>query len=160
VKSLASVGVAALLIATFARADDPTAQTAGPARTPQADVPDRRPEQPIAELYAQIRAECEAQLSAYYQATRKAENPSAKGAVPARRPIDLVADYSRRMLDLAESSPHDSTARDALLWVVDRPGLRDTGAYGDQFARAAALLVRHHGDDPRPSASASRWTTM
>ena len=24
----------------------------------------------------------------------------------------------------------------------------DVGAYGDEFARAAALLVRHHGDDP------------
>jgi thiol-disulfide isomerase/thioredoxin len=147
VKSLASVGVAALLIATFARAGDPTAPAAAPARTPQSDDQDRRPERPIAERYAQIRAECEAQLAANRQAARKAENPSAKGAVAAKRPIDLVADYARRTVDLAESSPHDPAARDALLWVIDSAG-RDTGAYGDQFARAAALLVRHHGDDP------------
>ena len=52
------------------------------------------------------------------------------------------------MVDLAESSPDDPAARDALLWVIDKPGRGDMGAYGDEFARAAALLVRHHGDDP------------
>jgi thiol-disulfide isomerase/thioredoxin len=147
VKSLASVGVAALLIATLARADDPTAQSPAPAKTPQSDGPDRRPERPIAERSAQIRAEFQAEQAASRQAAKKAEAPAAKGAVAAKRPIDLFADYARRMVDLAESSPHDPAARDALLWVLDPAG-RDTGAYGDQFARAAALLVRHHGDDP------------
>jgi hypothetical protein len=52
------------------------------------------------------------------------------------------------MVDLAESSPDDPGARDALLWVTDKPGRGDMGAYGDKFTRAAALLVRHHGDDP------------
>ena len=52
------------------------------------------------------------------------------------------------MVDLAESSPDDPAARDALLWVINKPGRGDMGAYGDQFARAGALLVRHHGDDP------------
>ena len=33
--------------------------------------------------------------------------------------------------------------------MVDKPGRVDRGAYGDEFARASALLVRHHGDDPR-----------
>ena len=61
---------------------------------------------------------------------------------------DVLADYSRRMVDLAESSPRDPATRDALVWVIDMSGGPDTGAYGDQFARAAALLVRHHGDDP------------
>ena len=60
----------------------------------------------------------------------------------------MVAEYARRMVDLVESSPRDPAGRDALIWVIEMPGLRDTGAYGDQFARAAALLVRHHGDDP------------
>src|SRR5262249_41171963 len=32
--------------------------------------------------------------------------------------------------------------------VIDMSNGPDAGAYGDQFARAAALLVRHHGDDP------------
>ena len=53
------------------------------------------------------------------------------------------------MVDLAESSPDDPAARDALLWVINKPGRVATWrAYGDQFARAGALLVRHHGDDP------------
>ena len=66
----------------------------------------------------------------------------------AMRPRDPYVDYSRRMVDLAESSPGDPAARDALLWVVDKPGHGDEGPYADQFARAAALLVRHYGDDP------------
>ena len=64
------------------------------------------------------------------------------------RPRDPLADYSRRMVDLAESSPGDPATRDALLWVINKPGRGDEGPYADQFARAAALLVRHHGDDP------------
>ena len=52
------------------------------------------------------------------------------------------------MVDLAESSPSDPAARDALLWVINKPGSADFKEYGDQFARATALLVRHHGDDP------------
>jgi thiol-disulfide isomerase/thioredoxin len=52
------------------------------------------------------------------------------------------------MVELAESAPSDPVARDALLWVLNKPGRGDEGAYGDEFARAAALLVRHHGDDP------------
>ena len=56
--------------------------------------------------------------------------------------------YSGRMLDLAASAPADRTARDALLWVLNKPYRADFGAFGDQFAGAAALLVRHHGDDP------------
>ena len=42
----------------------------------------------------------------------------------------------------------DPAARDALVWVLNKPGMRDVAEYGDEFARAAALLVRHHGDDP------------
>jgi len=52
------------------------------------------------------------------------------------------------MIELAASSPADSGARDALLWVLDAPWRGDMGAYHDEFSRAAALLVRHHGDDP------------
>jgi thiol-disulfide isomerase/thioredoxin len=149
VKSLASVGLAVLLIATFARADDPTARAAASAKTPQSDDPDRRPQRPIAERYAQILAEFEAQQAANRQSATKAEDPRDQRAVAAKRPLDLIADYARRMVDLAESSPDDPAARDALLWVINKPGIGDTGgAYHDQFSRAAALLVRHHGDDP------------
>jgi hypothetical protein len=148
VKSLASVGLAAFLIATFARTGDPTARAAAAAKTPQSDDHDRRPERPIAERYAQIRAEFAAQLAAYRPGANKSENPRVQGAVAAERPIDLVADFARRMVALAESSPDDPATRDALLWVINQPSMPDTGAYGDQFTRAGALLVRHHGDDP------------
>ena len=67
--------------------------------------------------------------------------------VYAKMSPDEVA-FTRRMIDLATSAPKDPAARDALIWVINKPGMLDVGAYGDEFARAAALLVRHHGDDP------------
>ena len=66
-------------------------------------------------------------LAADRQAAIKAENPRAKGAVAAKRPIDRVADYARRMVDLAESSPDDPAARDALLWVINEARQRRHG---------------------------------
>jgi thiol-disulfide isomerase/thioredoxin len=148
VRSLALAGLAVLLVAPAARAGEGTALLAVSVGTPESDDQKKQPEQPIAERYAQIQAECAAQLRAANQAAAKARNPPEKGAVSERRAIDVLADYARRVLDLAESSPHDPATRDALLWLIDMSGARDTGAYGDQFARAAALLVRHHGDDP------------
>jgi thiol-disulfide isomerase/thioredoxin len=148
VRSLALAGLAVLLVAPAARAGEGTALLAVSVGTPESDDQKKQPEQPIAERYAQIQAECAAQLRAANQAAAKARNSPAKGAVSERRAIDVLADYARRVLDLAESSPHDPATRDALLWLIAMPGARDTGAYGDQFARAAALLVRHHGDDP------------
>ncbi len=56
--------------------------------------------------------------------------------------------FCRRMVDLALSSPADPASRDALIWVLNKPYRADYKEYGDEFARAAALLVRHHGDDP------------
>lgn len=146
-RPLVSVGFALLVIAPFASAGARTALSAASAESPGSDDQGARPERPSAERYAQIRAEFEAERATSRQAAAGPENPPAKGAVAARRPIDRLAGYARRMVDLVESSPHDPAARDALIWVIDAGG-RDTGAYGDQFARAAALLVRHHGDDP------------
>ena len=37
---------------------------------------------------------------------------------------DEVA-FCRRMLDLAASAPKDPAARDALLWIVNKPGMKD-----------------------------------
>jgi RNA polymerase sigma factor (sigma-70 family) len=58
------------------------------------------------------------------------------------------AGFCQRMLELAAASPKDAVARDALVWIIDKPHMMDRGAYGEVFAHAAALLVRHHGDDP------------
>ena len=66
------------------------------------------------------------------------------------------------MVDLAESSPESPAARAALLWVINQPARADFRAYGDQFARAVALLVRHHGDDPeavRIGLGLDNWVT-
>jgi thiol-disulfide isomerase/thioredoxin len=52
------------------------------------------------------------------------------------------------MLDLATSAPKDPAARDALVWVINKPGMKDVGPYGAEFARAASLLILYHGDDP------------
>ena len=34
-----------------------------------------------------------------------------------------------------------------MIWVVDKPHREDSGAYGDEVARAVNLLVKHHADD-------------
>jgi thiol-disulfide isomerase/thioredoxin len=149
VRPLALAGLAVLLVAPAARAGERTDFSAISAEAQEPDHQAARPGRPIADRYAQIRAEFEAQRVAYRQAASTAGNPPAKGDVAPKRPIDLVADFARQMVDLAESSPDDPAARDALLWVINKPGTDDSGGtYHDQFSRAASLLVRHHGDDP------------
>ena len=145
-KSLVSVGLAALLISTFTRADDPTAQAAASAKTPKSDDHSSRPQERITKRYAQIRAEYEA-LQASIREAIKAGSPRDKPAFAMNGPARHTY-YCRRMIELAESSPADPGARDALLWVLDAPWRGDMGAYHDEFSRAAALLVRYHGNDP------------
>ena len=146
---IALAGLAALLVATVTGADEPTAQSAVAAETSKSDDQRSRSEGPIAKQYAQIRAEFEAQQAAHRPAATKAESTHDKRDGAAKASPDLVA-YCRRMVDLAESSPDHPAARDALIWVFNAPGSAGTnvGAYHDQLARAGALLVRHHGDDP------------
>jgi RNA polymerase sigma factor (sigma-70 family) len=103
--------------------------------------------QPLAERFRQIRAEYDAQQAVVRKALESAKVQSERNKIYREMSPDEVA-FCRRMLDLATSAPNDPTARDALLWVVNKPGMMDRGAYGDEFARAASLLVRHHGDDP------------
>jgi thiol-disulfide isomerase/thioredoxin len=148
VRSLALAGLAALLVTSVGGADEPTALSAASAEKSMSDDQSRRPEEPIAKRYAQIRAEFEAEQDSYRRAATRAESPRDKREVPAKKRRDLVVDYSRRMVDLAASLPDDPGARDALLWVIDKPGRGDMGPYLDEFTRAGALLVRHHGDDP------------
>jgi thiol-disulfide isomerase/thioredoxin len=147
-RSLALAGLAAVLLTSVASADEPTARSAVSAEIPKSNDQSRRPEETIAKRYEQIRAEFEAQLAAQRSAASKAESPREKAAAAAKTISDLVVDYCRRMVDLAESSPDEPAARDALLWVMDNAGRGDVRASRDQFARAAALLVRHHGNDP------------
>jgi hypothetical protein len=147
-RSLALASLAAVLVTPVARADELKALSAASRETPKPDDRSRRHEGKLGNQFAQIPAEYEAQQQGFRQAATKAESPRDTRAVASKTSRDLVVDYSRRMIDLAESSPDDSAARDALLWVINKPGRGDGGAYGDLFARAGALLVRHHGDDP------------
>jgi thiol-disulfide isomerase/thioredoxin len=148
VKSLALAGLIALLATSVASADEPKTRSAASAETSKSDNQSGRLDGPVAKQYAQLLAEFEAEQAGYRQAAAKAEGSPHKRSIADKRPRDSVVYYSRRMVDLAETSPADPAARDALLWVINKPGRGDMGEYGDQFARAAALLVRHHGDDP------------
>jgi thiol-disulfide isomerase/thioredoxin len=146
---IALAGLAALLVATVISADEPTTQSAVAAETSKSGDQRSRSEGLIAKQYAQIRAEFEAQQAAERPAATKPESAPDKRDRAAKASPDKVA-YCRRMLDLAESAPDHPAARDALIWVFNAPGSAGTnvGAYHDQLARAGALLVRHHGDDP------------
>ena len=112
------------------------------------DEPPAAPPDPArAARFAAIRAEFDAQRAATLAAMDKAATEAEQGAIYGRMAPDDAA-YSRRMVDLAREQPADPTARDACVWVISKYYRSDEGAYGDEFARAAALLVRHHGDDP------------
>lgn len=101
----------------------------------------------ISAQFAAIRAE-------YETAQQKAAAESEKGKTEFESwkiygklmPSEVA--FSRRMVNLAETAPNDPGARDALLWVLDKPGMGGGGPYGDEFVRAALLLLRHHADDP------------
>ena len=101
----------------------------------------------MAEKLAVILAEYEAQNEVLRQAVEKATNPRERNEAYAKSSPDEV-NFCRRMIDLALTQPKDPSAREALRWVIDKPERLDAGAYGDEFARASALLVRNHGDDP------------
>jgi len=148
VKPLALAGLAVLLVTPVTNADEPSARKAASAETPKSDDQIRSSKRPIAEQYAQIRAAYEAEQARYRQAATNAATPGDKRAAADKRPRDLIVDYSRRMVDLAQSSPEEPGAREALLWVLNKPGRGYWRAFGDEFARAGALLVRHHGNDP------------
>ncbi len=132
---------------------------AGPADAPKTGDKPATSEPSLADRLAAIKAEYEAQKATLWLAVAKATNLRERNAIYAKTAPDEVA-YCRRMIDLAMSSPTDPAARDALIWVINKPGWFDRDAYGDEFARAAALLVRHHGDDPVAISVGLRLTNL
>ena len=108
---------------------------------------DPKPSPPVLELYRTIVAEYEAQKKAAAEAIDRAKTDDEQRKIYSTMAPDDVA-FSRRMVDLAASSPKDPASRDALLWVLNKRNRRDIGPYGDEFARAVRLLVDHHVDDP------------
>ncbi len=130
--------------------DSPARRTAdppSPADPPRPAAPSPRPAPSLAEQLEAIKAEYRAKDRALWAALEKVETRREQNELYGKMRPDEVA-YCRRMIDLASIAPKDPAARDALLWVIDHPGWSDTGTFGDEFARAAARLVRDHGDDP------------
>ncbi len=93
-------------------------------------------------------------VSEYDVATNTAEAEAEKGQTDFARSkiysklMPDVAAFSHRMVDLAATQPASTAARDALLWVLDKPGMFPSGPYSDEFARAVLLVLRYHADDP------------
>jgi RNA polymerase sigma factor (sigma-70 family) len=147
---LATIGLTATGAAVVSGGDDKKpAQSARPDDAPRPEQPQKKAaaERPIADRLAQILAEYQAQQDALNRALEKVENQREINQIYGKMAPDEVA-FCRRMIDLANSAPTDPSARKALVWVVNKPGWPDASVYGDEFGRAAALLVRHHGDDP------------
>ncbi len=153
---LAALGFSAIgaVVLTGGR-DDQAKAPARAASTRTTRAVAARPEPTLAEQFARIQAEYDAQLNALTRAQENAKDQRESSEIYTKMAPDQLA-FSRRMVDLAGSSPKDPVARDALIWVIDKPFMSDAvefgdnrGTYGDEFARAVALLVRHHGDDPK-----------
>jgi hypothetical protein len=101
VRSLALAGLTALLVIPVARAGDPPARAGDTGEVAKPEDRNQRPDRPIAERYAEIRAEFEAQWAAqaaYYQALQAATKAGMRRdrtEATKKRPADLVTDYSR-----------------------------------------------------------------
>ena len=128
-------GLVLAVLSTAARGDDaPKAAAAKPAGT-------------IAARFAALRDEFEAAQTAATQAAEKGKTQFESWKTFVKLMPDTAA-FSKRMVDLAATDPKDPGARDALLWVLDKPGMGHGGPYLDEFTRAVLLLLRHHADDP------------
>ena len=142
------VGLAATGAGVLAGAGDEQPKDtvpASPALRAKANPPSG--ELSLAERFKQIRAEYDARHAALQKALENIKTQSERNNLYREMSPNEVA-YCRRMLELADLAPGDPVARDALIWVINKPGMADRGPYGDEFARAAAMLVRKHGDDP------------
>ncbi len=147
-RAILLAGVAVLFVISITAADEPPPKKAADALAPNGADPKAPPQSAIAKQFAQIIAEFEKERAVEREFLKKAQSDRKRGDAVELPTRDLLAEYARKMVDLAETSPTEPAARDALVWVVNNPGAGETGPYSDQFARAAALLVRHFGDDP------------
>ncbi len=142
---LLAIGLPGAGAVALQRADNDA--TAPASKTPTVPGSGARTEPSMADRFARILAEYYAKQEAISQALQKVTTQREVNEVYAKMSPDEEA-FTRRMIDLANQAPDHPVARDALIWVVNKRGMFDVGEYGDEFARAAALLVRHHGNDP------------
>jgi len=145
---LVTIGLSAAGAGVLAGAGDekPTGRAAA-SEAPRVESKTQPAQPSLADQFKQIRAEYDARLAAVQKAVEQVKTQREINKIYQELSPDELA-FCRRMLDLSAVDPADPAARDGLIWVVNKPNMFDVGAYGDEFARAAALLVRHHGDDP------------
>ena len=103
-----------------------------PAPTAKLTTKEDRPALSLAEQVAKIRAEYDAQQQVVSRALEAVKTQREINEVYAKMSPDEVA-FTRRMIDLATSAPKDPAARDALIWVIDKPGMMDVGPYGAEL---------------------------
>jgi thiol-disulfide isomerase/thioredoxin len=127
--------------------DDHAKKIAAASEAPPVELKTQSARLSLAEQFKQIRAEYDACQAVLQKALAKVKTQREINKTYQEMSPDEVA-FCRRMLDLAATAPADPAARDALIWVINKPGRSDSGRYGDEFASAGAQLVRHHGDDP------------
>ena len=123
----------------------------GPAqkpRPPAPDAPKAAAPPSITDRFAAIRAEYDAGIASMRTAEKAAKTRDEVNHIYETMWPDEVA-FCRKAIDLAKTDITDPGSRDALIWVVSKVRMSDTGPYGIEFARAATLLVRHFGDDPK-----------
>ncbi len=143
---LLAIGLPTATVVSLSGADDGAAKKTADASAPVGSGSGQTAPT-MADRFARIKAEYTAQQEAASHALEKAKNQHEINEITTKMSPDELA-FTRRMLELAMSNPKDAVARDALIWIIDKPGMWKVGEYGDEFARAAALLVRHFGDDP------------
>jgi thiol-disulfide isomerase/thioredoxin len=114
---------------------------------PVAGSAEDRPGGSVAERFRAIVAEYEALRKTASVESDKGKTEFESWKIYGKLMPDEAA-FSRRLVDLAATDPKDPAARDALLWVLNKPGMGPGGPYSDEFTRAVLLLLRHHGDDP------------
>ncbi len=117
------------------------------AKLPGARPDDAKPENTIAHQFEAIRSEFDATLKKATAEAEKAKSQFEAMKIFGKLMPDQAA-FSHRMVDLAATEPQNPAARDALLWVIDKPGMGPAGPYSDEFMRAVCLLLRYHANDP------------
>ncbi len=112
--------------------------------SPFASLADDTP--PLAAQVAHARAEYEAQQERASKAANEAKS-EAEGIKQFRVLDPSPLDYCRKMMDLATPNPKDPGARDALLWILDQPGMGPSDQYAEFYNPASILLLQHHAQD-------------
>jgi thiol-disulfide isomerase/thioredoxin len=123
-----------------ASADSPKSSAAG------AGAPD---DGPVSEQITKRMADYKTDQEWWRAAARKGQGELERLNKAGVKRIDFGT-YSHQLVDLAAKAPHETAARDALIWVIFQPSRSDMGnsPWVDEFSRAVNLLVQFHSDDP------------